>query len=156
VITSKKVAEAFTNGMEYFNTYGGNPVSCAAGMAVLEVIEQEGLQNNACEVGQYLKSELLKLQNRHPLIGDVRGEGFFLGIELVRDRITLETAGREASYLANRMRENGILMSTDGPHHNVLKIKPPMCFTKDNADQLIDRLDRIFEEDVMKLKQSPS
>lgn len=146
VVTTRKVADAFNNGMEYFNTFGGNPVSCAIGKAVLEVIQTENLQQNALEVGHYLKVKLKKLQSKFSIIGDVRGYGLFLGIELIRDAETLEAADTEASFIANRMRENAVLMSTDGPLHNVLKIKPPMCFTKNDADFLVVTLEKVLGE----------
>jgi 4-aminobutyrate aminotransferase-like enzyme len=123
--------------MEYFNTFGGNPVSCATGLAVLDVIRDEELQQNALEVGAYLKHELNLLRARHRLIGDVRGLGLFLGIELVRDRNTLEPAGREATQIVERMKERGILLSTDGPFHNVIKIKPPLVFSMKNAEVVV-------------------
>ena len=147
VITTPDIAAAFANGMEYFNTFGGNPVSCAIGLAVLDVIADEGLQANARRVGKHLLSRLRDLATRRPLIGDVRGLGLFLGVELVRDRTTLEPAGEEASYVANRMRERGVLLSTDGPFHNVLKIKPPLVFTMQDADQLVATLDQALGED---------
>lgn len=150
VVTTQKVAETFANGMEYFNTFGGNPVSCAIGREVLKVIKEEELQKNALEVGNYLKKELENLQRSHPIIGAVRGKGFFLGFELVKHQKTLEPAPAEATYLANRMRERGILMSTDGPYHNVLKIKPPMCFDISNADFLIKNLEIVLSEDFIK------
>lgn len=146
VVTTQKVADAFNNGMEYFNTFGGNPVSCAIGKAVLEVVQTEKLQQNALEVGQYLKTKLNNLQSKFSIIGDVRGKGLFLGIELIRDAKTLEAADTEASFITNRMRENAILMSIDGPLHNVLKIKPPMCFTKNDADFLVVTLEKVLEE----------
>lgn len=146
VITTSKVAAAFENGMEYFNTFGGNPVSCAVGMAVLDVIEQEDLQLHAHEVGSYLKSSLTSLMDRHSLIGDVRGLGLFLGVELVEDRTTLVPAARKATYVIERLKERGILLSTDGPHHNVLKIKPPMVFMKEDADWLVHNLDVVLSE----------
>jgi 4-aminobutyrate aminotransferase-like enzyme len=133
--------------MEYFNTFGGNPVSCAIGLAVLDVIAEEGLQANARRVGLHLLTRLRDLATRRPLIGDVRGLGLFLGVELVRDRTTLEPAGEEAGYVANRMRERGVLVSTDGPFHNVLKIKPPLVFTMQDADQLVTTLDQALAED---------
>ncbi len=154
VVCTEAVADAFNNGMEYFNTFGGNPVSCAIGRAVLQVIEEEGLQKNAFEVGEYLKTGLCQLQTQFPIIGDVRGEGFFLGFELIRNRETLEPADKETSYLANRMRQHGILNSTDGLHHNVIKIKPPMCFDKANADFLLTKFEEIFKEDFMQIKSS--
>jgi 4-aminobutyrate aminotransferase-like enzyme len=149
VVCSKQIADAFANGMEYFNTFGGNPVSCAIGKEVLQVIEDEKLQENALLVGNYLKDELKKIQKEFPIIGDVRGQGLFLGFELNgRDK---EPLGEKASYLVNRMRDFAILMSTDGPDHNVIKIKPPMVFSKENADELICRLSMVFKEDFMQL-----
>lgn len=147
VVTTPEIAASFANGMEYFNTFGGNPVSCAIGLAVLEVIETERLQENALNVGNRLISELERLKPKHPLIGDVRGAGLFIGIELVLNRNTLEPAAAQASYIANRMREAGILISTDGPLHNVLKIKPPLVFSRADADLLVQTLDRILEAD---------
>ncbi|MFZ1806147.1 MAG: aminotransferase class III-fold pyridoxal phosphate-dependent enzyme [Cyclobacteriaceae bacterium] len=150
VVTSIKLADAFANGMEYFNTFGGNPVSSAIGSEVLNVIKDKGLQQNAKEMGNYLKEELTHLKNSYPIIGDVRGLGLFLGIELVKDN-NLTPATEQATYLANRMRELGILMSTDGPHENVLKIKPPLVFTKTDADFLLSTLERVLKEDYMQL-----
>ncbi|MEM6319039.1 MAG: aminotransferase class III-fold pyridoxal phosphate-dependent enzyme, partial [Bacteroidota bacterium] len=118
VVTTREIADAFNNGMEYFNTFGGNPVSCAIGMAVLDVIEEEHLQANALKMGGYLQSGLRKLAQTFPIIGDVRGHGLFLGFELVKDRKTLLPAATEATYLANRMKNHGILRSTDGLHQN--------------------------------------
>jgi 4-aminobutyrate aminotransferase-like enzyme len=132
--------------MEYFSTFGGNPVSCAVGMAVLDVLEQEHLQSRAATTGDRLIEGLAGLKARHAAIGDVRGMGLFVGVELVRDRDSREPAGREADMVANRMRDLGVLISTDGPDHNVLKIKPPMVFTEGDADQLVDTLDRVLGE----------
>lgn len=151
VVTTPAVAEAFTNGMEYFNTFGGNPVSAAIGRAVLQVVQEEDRQSHALAVGQYLKEGLSALQADYPIIGDVRGHGFFLGFELVNDPTSLAPAADQATYLANRMREKGILMSTDGPLHNVLKIKPPMCFDTKNADFFLAHLREVFAEDAMRL-----
>ena len=150
VVTTAEVAEKFANGMEFFNTFGGNPVSCAIGREVLQIIKDENLQAHALDVGEYLKKELKNLQTQFPIIGDVRGHGLFLGFELIKDQKSLEPAAEQASYLANRMRERGILMSTDGPFHNVLKIKPPMCFDKSNADFLIENLELVLKEDFLK------
>jgi 4-aminobutyrate aminotransferase-like enzyme len=149
VVCTREVADAFANGMEYFNTFGGNPVSCAAGRAVLRTVREEGLMANAHEVGAHLKALLSNLQAEHPIIGDVRGEGLFLGFELVYPN--LAPASAPAKYLKNRMRALGFLMSTDGPHENVIKIKPPMCFSTANADQLVAYLDRVLREDKMKV-----
>jgi 4-aminobutyrate aminotransferase-like enzyme len=151
VVTTPEIAASFNNGMEYFNTFGGNPVSCAIGLAVLDVIADEGLQENALRVGSYLMDGLNALMKRHILIGDVRGLGLFVGIELVLDRQTLEPAPEPAAYITNRMRERGILLSTDGPFHNVLKIKPPMVFTEENADFLVSTLDEILGENLVSL-----
>lgn len=149
VACTKEVANAFANGMEYFNTFGGNPVSCAIGTEVLRTVKREKLQKNAYEVGEFLKSKLKQLSNDFPIIGDVRGQGLFLGIELVdsnKKPLALQT-----EYLANRIKDHGILMSTDGPDHNVLKIKPPIVFTKQNAEELLFYLEKILNEDFMKI-----
>ncbi len=146
VVTTPEIAASFANGMEYFNTFGGNPVSCAIGLAVLDVIEQEGLQAHAYEVGERLKAGLSALADRHALIGEVRGLGLFVGIELVRSRSGLEPAAAEASYIVERMKEQGILLSTDGPLHNVIKIKPPLRFDMADADRLVHTLDRVLAE----------
>ena len=146
VVTTPEIAEAFHNGMEYFNTFGGNPVSCAVGLAVLDVIADENLQGHAHTVGDYLLTGLVKLQAKYPLIGDVRGMGLFIGVELVRNHETLEPAAVEASYVVNRLKDHGILLSTDGPLHNVLKFKPPLLFSKDNAIFLLTILDKILYE----------
>ena len=149
VVCTQEVADKFANGMEYFNTFGGNPVSCAIATAVLRVIKQEGLQENALEVGEFLTSELKKLAIEFPIIGDVRGQGLFLGIELVNDQ--MEPLPEQTDYLANRIKDHGILMSTDGPDHNVLKIKPPIVFTLENAQELLFYLKKILSEDFMKI-----
>ena len=146
VVTTPEIAASFETGMEYFNTFGGNPVSCAVGLAVLDVIEKEKLQDNALRVGTYLKKSLEKLKEKHALIGDVRGLGLFLGIEFVSDRENLQPAAEEASYIIERMKDCGILVSTDGPLHNVIKIKPPICFSEDDADLLMRTLGEVLEE----------
>ena len=148
VVTTPEIAKSFANGMEYFNTFGGNPVSCAVGLAVLDVIRDEELQENARDVGQYFMDALRKLGEKHRLIGDVRGLGLFIGVELVRDRQTLEPAGTEASAIIERMKSRGVLLSTDGPFHNVLKIKPPIVFSKADADLVVSELDAVFAEGI--------
>jgi len=147
VACTQKVANAFANGMEFFNTFGGNPVSCAIGIEVLQTVKREKLRENALAVGEFLKDELKNLSQKFPIIGDVRGQGLFLGIELVEKN--LNPLAEQTEYLVNRMKDFGILMSLDGPDHNVLKIKPPMVFTKDNAKELIFYLKKIFAEDFM-------
>lgn len=147
VACTEKVANQFNTGMEYFNTFGGNPVSCAIGRTVLEVIEEENLQQNALEVGKFLKSELTKFLDDFPICGDVRGEGLFLGFELTD--FNRGPMPEHATYVINRMKQLGVLMSIDGPDHNVLKIKPPMVFSMENAKELILRLRTVFAEDYM-------
>jgi 4-aminobutyrate aminotransferase-like enzyme len=144
VVTTREIADSFANGMEFFSTFGGNNVSCAIGMKVLEVVFDEQLQAHAQTVGSRLLSSLREMQARHDIIGDVRGSGFFLGVELVRDRVTLEPATEEADAIVNMMRDEGILLGTDGPFHNVLKIRPPMPFADGNAERLLTVLDHIL------------
>jgi 4-aminobutyrate aminotransferase-like enzyme len=146
VVTTPEIATSFDNGMEFFSTFGGSTVSCAVGLAVLDVVQREGLQEHARRVGQRLLEGLRALAERHAIVGDVRGSGFFVGVELVKDRASLEPAGEEASYAINRLREEGILIGTDGPGHNVLKIRPPMPFDDDDADRLVTTLDAILAE----------
>ena len=151
VVTTPGIAASFANGMEYFSTFGGNPVSCAVGLAVLDVVAREGLQEHALQVGRHLKSRLAEFVDRFPLIGDVRGEGLFLGIELVLDRSTLEPAPVQTNYVVERMKEYGILLSTDGPWHNVIKIKPPLVFTREDADRLVETLAEVLEDTVLQV-----
>ncbi|XP_033336978.1 alanine--glyoxylate aminotransferase 2-like isoform X2 [Megalopta genalis] len=154
VITTPAVATSFKDtGIEYFNTYGGNPVSCAIANAVMEVLERENLQENALKVGNYLMSELRKLAKRWTIIGDVRGAGLFAGIELVRDRIARSPATEEARYIVARMRENKILISSDGPDDNILKLKPPMVFSIENVNHLLTVLEEVLQEVDIELQQ---
>ncbi|HKY44035.1 MAG TPA: aminotransferase class III-fold pyridoxal phosphate-dependent enzyme, partial [Pyrinomonadaceae bacterium] len=143
VITTPTIAESFDNGMEFFSTFGGNNVSCAIGLSVLEVVQEEKLQSHALEVGERLLKGLRDLQQRHEIIRDVRGSGLFLGVELMKDGTP---ATLEAKRIVNRMREEGILLGTDGPSHNVLKIRPPMPFSHEDADQLITTVNTIFSQ----------
>jgi len=136
IVTTREIAASFDNGMEFFSTFGGSTVACAVGLAVLDVVEEERLQDHAREVGAILVDRLRDLIGDHPLVGDIRGSGLFLGVELVKDRATLEPATAEASEVSNRMRERGILLGTDGPFHNVIKIRPPMPFTAEDAEHL--------------------
>ncbi len=145
VVTSAEIARAFDTGMEFFSTFGGNPVSAAVGLAVLEVIEEEQLQQRAARVGAYLLDGFRRLAEDSPAIGDVRGRGLFLGVELVRDRTTRTPATRETAELIERVKADGILLSSDGPHHNVLKIKPPLVFDEVDADLLIGSVRRALE-----------
>ena len=146
VVTSEELSDEFNNGMEYFNSFGGNPVSCAIGLAVLNVIEEEELQKNALKVGNKLKSLLNELKSVHDIIGDVRGKGLFLGIEIIKDLATLEPYQKMTHKIVNEMRNKGILLSSDGPDHNVIKIKPPMVFNGANALFLVETLDKILSK----------
>ncbi len=148
VVTTPEIAAAFDNGMEFFSTFGGNPLACAAGLAVLDVLRDERLPENARHVGARLRDGLLALQRRHALIGDVRGAGLFLGVELLRERASLAPATDEAAYVVNRLRERGVLTGVDGPHHNVLKLRPPLCLTPDEADLFLATLDEVLAEDA--------
>ncbi len=144
VVTTREIADAFANGMEFFSTFGGNPVSCAIGLAVLDVIRDEGLQEHALAVGTRLRDGLRSLMEKHELIGDVRGVGLFIGVELVRDRETLEPAATEAANLVNRLKDRGLLLSTDGPLQNIIKIKPPMVLTAEDVEMTI----RLFDDEL--------
>jgi alanine-glyoxylate transaminase/(R)-3-amino-2-methylpropionate-pyruvate transaminase len=129
----------------HFNTFGGNPISMTQGLATLEVIDAEGIQNNARVVGNHLKTRLLELQDRHQLVGDVRGMGLMLGVELVRDRTTKEPANNETVKLLELCKERGLLIGKGGLYGNVLRIKPPMCLTKTDADFMADCIDEALE-----------
>lgn len=146
VVTTRAIADAFANGMEYFNTFGGNPVSAAIGLAVLDVIEEEGLQEHARVTGERLLAGLREVATRHEAIGDVRGMGLFVGVQLVRDRTTREPDAALASELVNRAAERGVLLSTDGRDHDVVKIKPPLVFSAGDADRLIETVDAVLAE----------
>ena len=141
VVTTAEIAASFDNGMEFFSTFGGSTVSCAIGSAVLQIVQSEGLQAHAAAVGAGLLDGLRPLAARHALVGDVRGAGLFIGIELVTDRHTRAPATAAASEVVNLMREAGVLIGTDGAQHNVLKIRPPMPFTADDAKWLVSCLD---------------
>ena len=142
VVTTPDIAEAFSRKFDYFNTFGGNPVSAAVGLAVLDVIEQEKILHNVHDVGGYLAAKLQSLSEKHEMIGDVRGKGLFYGIEIVRDRTSLEPASDVAQSIRELLRENGVLTGTTGPLNNVLKIRPPMVFSKANADFLFEKLEQ--------------
>ena len=137
VITTREIADAFVTGMEYFNTFGGNPVSCAIGMAVLDVINDEGLMDNALETGSYLQARLRELQEEHEVIGDVRGLGLFIGVELVTNPETKEPATELADELVEFMKNECVILSAEGQFDNVLKIKPPIVFNRNDADRFV-------------------
>jgi 4-aminobutyrate aminotransferase-like enzyme len=144
VVTRPDLMEQFTSQNMYFNTFGGNPVSAAVGLAVLDVLKDEQLLENARDVGDYVIAGLRKLQQKHPIIGDVRGRGMFFAVEMVKDRATKEPAGAETKRIVNTMRDRGVLISRIGIHDNILKIRPPMVFSKQNADLLLRTLDDVL------------
>jgi len=150
VITNREISRSFESmGVEYFNTFAGNPVCTAAGLAVLDVLQSKSLQKQAFLVGTYLKSKFYQLMEQIVIIGDVRGSGFFIGVELVCDRKTLEPASKETSFICTALKEKySILTSIDGPHNNVLVIKPPMVFNKQDADEFVAGFKAVVLEDL--------
>jgi 4-aminobutyrate aminotransferase-like enzyme len=140
-----EVVDHFGKNMRYFNTFGGNPVSCAAGQAVLDVIRDEQLQARSHEMGQYLLAGLRQMAERYPIIGDVRGAGLFLGVELVTDRDSKQPAAEQTRKVVNAMREQGVLISAAGPLENILKIRPLLAFEREHADLLIHTVGRALE-----------
>jgi 4-aminobutyrate aminotransferase-like enzyme/Ser/Thr protein kinase RdoA (MazF antagonist) len=145
VVTTPEIADRFNNGMEYFNTFGGNPVSCAVGLKVLEILERDRLRENARQIGDYLLGRMRKLADRHPVIGDVRGLGLMLGLDLVQDRGTKAPATDYAGRIVEYCRENGVFLGTDGPYDNVIKMRPAMIFTRAQADHLMSVLEDAFD-----------
>jgi alanine-glyoxylate transaminase / (R)-3-amino-2-methylpropionate-pyruvate transaminase len=143
-VTRPEIAATLKNRL-HFNTFGGNPVSMTQGLATLEVIDAENIQQNALRVGGHLKQRLREVQERQPLIGEVRGMGLMLGVELVRDRATKEPATTETADVVDLCKERGLLLGKGGLYGNVLRVKPPMCLTKDDADFLADCLDEVLE-----------
>jgi 4-aminobutyrate aminotransferase-like enzyme/Ser/Thr protein kinase RdoA (MazF antagonist) len=146
LVTSEEIAESFANGMEYFNTFGGNPVSCAVGLKVLEIIERDRLLRNASAIGAELLTRMRALMDQHEVIGDVRGVGLMLGIDLVKDRRSKEPATERAGRVVERCRELGVLMGTDGPYDNVIKLRPALIFSQANADHLMQVLKQAFAD----------
>lgn len=147
VVCTKEIAESFANGMEFFNTFGGNPVSCSIATQVLKVVESQNLQENAKIVGEYFKKELKKLTTEFDIIGDVRGQGLFIGIELLDQK--MNPLQKETTYIINRLKKFGILANLDGPKNNVIKIKPPLTFHIDNCDKFIFYIRKILKEDYL-------
>src|SRR5262249_48738574 len=143
-----EIASIFANGMEFFSTFGGNPVSCAVGLAVLDVVRDEKLQESARRVGEYWIAGLTELQKKQESMGDIRGSGLFLCLDLLTNRESRKPAIAQANSIVNRLREQGILAGTDGPHHNVIKLRPPLIFTESDADLFNTTLDSILVEDA--------
>lgn len=146
VITSRAVAEAFRSQGYFFSSTGGSPLSCAIGLTVLDVLREEDLQGNAVRVGGHLKARLEALADKHPIIGTVHGVGLYLGVELVRDRQTLEPATAETAAICERMLDLGVIIQPTGDHSNILKTKPPLCIDTESADFYVDALDRVLTE----------
>ena len=153
VITKKHIAESFNNGMEYFNSFGGNPVSCKIGQAVLNIINEEKLQKNAYKIGKYLLEGLKVLKGKYNIIGDVRGRGLFIGIELINNYEKMTPAAFEANIVVNQLKQKGVLISSDGPDHNVLKIKPPLVFNKNNADYFLEAFEYVLSDNKFKVQE---
>ncbi|MBQ0824485.1 aminotransferase class III-fold pyridoxal phosphate-dependent enzyme [Microvirga sp. HBU67558] len=151
VVTTPAIAASFANGMEFFSTFGGSTLACVIGREVLRVVDEEALQEQALDVGTFMLDGLRELQKEHAVIGDVRGSGLFIGVELIKDHDTLEPAQRQASYIVNRLREHRILIGTDGPLDNVLKIRPPLCFTREDASHLLGRLSTVLREEPCRM-----
>jgi len=146
MVAQPAVLERFGRESRYFNTFGGNPVSCAAAMATLSVIQDEGLQENAARTGQYLRDGFRNLAQRHSLIGDVRGDGLFIGVEFVQDRATKAPAKQAMHRFVNKMRENHVLLSATGLHGNVIKLRPQLPFAREHADILLSVADKVLAE----------
>lgn len=147
-VTTSEVAASFANGMEFFTSFGGNPVSCAVALAVLNTIEEEELQANALEIGTLLKNGLLQLQKTYPCIGDVRGSGLFLGIECIDTQNN--PSAHIASFIVEHLKAHFILSSIDGPHNNVIKMKPPLCFNKENTQQFLKEIEIAMQDAALK------
>jgi 4-aminobutyrate aminotransferase-like enzyme len=146
IATRSALVDEFGKQTRYFNTFGGNPVACAVGLAVLEVLERERLIDNARTVGAYLLDNLRELGERHEVIGDVRGVGLFVGVEFVSDRATKGPAAAEATQVVNGLRDRRVLISSTGPRANVLKIRPPLVFSREHADSFVSALAEVLAE----------
>ena len=146
LVTTREIADAFDDGVKYFNTFAGNPVSCAIGTSVLDIVQGEELQQRAHEVGAYLTAKLKALQVRHPMIGDVRGHGLYIGVELIIDPVTRQPATVEAKEICEILKDNGVFNYPTGKYDNVIKIKPPMVFSKEHADIFVTALDEALTQ----------
>ena len=146
VVTTRKIADQFEQACDFFSTTGGNPVACAAALAMLQVLEDEKLMQNADKTGGLIMSGIKQLAARYPLIGDVRGSGLFIGVELVKDQETMEPAGNETREILNTLRNNGVLVGEDSLHGNVLKIRPPMVFNESHVTILLKELENALQQ----------
>ena len=152
VVTNRKIADSFANGIEFFSTFGGSNLSCTVGLEVLKIVQEENLASNAKDIGCYLIDGLRRLQKTHRLIGDVRGIGLFLGVEIIKDSKTKEPGTEMAHYICNRMQEERILIGTEGPYSNVLKIRPPLTIERKDAENILFTLDKVLSETFCTLK----
>ncbi|MEQ8812801.1 MAG: aminotransferase class III-fold pyridoxal phosphate-dependent enzyme, partial [Imperialibacter sp.] len=141
VVTTDEIAASFETGMEFFSSFGGNPVSCAIAHQVLNVLEEEELPQHAQQLGSYILNGFENLTKKYEWAGNARGQGLFLGLELVKDKVRKDPFTDLAAFVKNKLKEQNILIGTDGPFDNTLKIKPPMCFTQANADELLQAID---------------
>jgi 4-aminobutyrate aminotransferase-like enzyme len=146
VVTTPEIAAKFATESSYFNTFGGNPVSTVVGKTVIEVIDRENILENVATVGAYTRMGLEKLMDKYDVIGDIRGRGLFLSMELVKDRALKTPDAITAHQMANLMKDEGVILSTHGRYDNTLKIRPPMIFDQGNADQLLTALDVCFSK----------
>ncbi len=146
VITRREIADSLEKEGYFFSSSGGSPVSCEIGMAVLDIMADEGLQQNALDTGEHLKGQLQDLANRFELVGAVHGMGLYLGLEFVRDRDTLEPATEETAAICERLLALGVIMQPTGDHLNVLKIKPPLCLAPESADFFVAMLEKVLTE----------
>jgi 4-aminobutyrate aminotransferase-like enzyme len=148
VVTRQELVTEFSKHGRYFNTFGGNPVSCAAGLAVLDVIEEEGLQQNALDVGQHLIDGLWNLAESHECIGDVRGSGLFLAVELVSSRNERTPATEQTARIVNDLRQHGVLTGSIGPDDNILKLRSPLVLSKDDADYFLETFETVIASEA--------
>ena len=148
VVCTDEISKKFDNGLEFFSSFGGNPVSCRIANEVINEIDRQKLQSNALKTGLFLKDGLKNLSKKYSIIGNIRGKGLFIGVELVDKDLNPET--EKTNYLVNRMKELGILMSNDGLDKNVIKIKPPLIFSIEDSKKLLLLLEKVFKENFMK------
>jgi 4-aminobutyrate aminotransferase-like enzyme len=146
VVTSKEIADTYRTQGYFFSSAGGSPASCVVGLTVLDIIADEQLQANALGVGEHLKARLQELAGRHRMVGTVHGSGLYLGVELVRDRETLEPATEETQAICNRMLDYGVIIQPTGDRMCILKVKPPLCIDVAAADFFVETLDRVLTE----------
>ena len=156
VVTTKEIADSFARGPEFFSTFGGSTLSCRTGLEVLRIVEDEGLQKNARKMGNKLLSGLHSLMDRYEIVGDVRGYGLFIGLDLVKSRQTREPGTQLADYVKNRMREHRILVGSEGPYDNILKIRPPMTVESSDIEYILEVMDKVLDEAQFLMTVQPS